>query len=123
MIVWHSGVITEKDLIKANKDLYSHKYDEGLQFQLLDLSEVVEFDVSHEAMRRLADMDRNAKKEKIQFACVVAPTADIVAKSTLWEIISREDDFENKIVHNIEEAILWFESKRIYMNLCKDGLL
>jgi hypothetical protein len=117
VIVWHREVITDDDLFKANKELYSHIYDEGFQFQLLDLSEVVEFDVSDEAMRYLADMDRKFKKDTKQFACVVAPTSHTIAKSTLWKILSTEDDFENKVVNNIDDAIEWFKLKGININL------
>lgn len=117
VIVWHREIIDNNDLIKANKEIYSHIYDQGFQFQLLDLSEVVEFDVSNETMRYLADMDRKFKKDKKQFACVVTPNSHTIAKSTLWKILSSEDDFENKIVDDIDDAIAWFKSKDININL------
>lgn len=117
VIIWHRGIITGNDLIQSNKDIYSHKYDEGLEFQLADLTEVEKFDVSSEYMRKLAKMDLSAKKDKKQFACVVAPTDLLFGMARSWNIQSEKDDFENNVVRSMGEAIAWFKSKGIYISL------
>lgn len=117
VIAWHQGVINSNDLIQANKKIYSHKYDEGLEFQLIDVTKVEEFNVSPEDMRILAEMDRNEIKHKKQFACVVAPSDSLFGMARMWNIQSEENNFENNVVRSMEEAITWFKSKDIKISV------
>lgn len=121
VIIWHSGVITGNDLIQANKEIYSHKYDDVFEFQLADLSNVEEFDVSMEDMRILAKMDYEIKIDTKQFACAVAPSDLLFGMSRSWNIQSEKDDFENNVVRRMDEAIAWFKSKGIYIKVEKSS--
>lgn len=117
VIVWHSGVISAKELFQTNTEIYSHNYLEGLQFQLIELSEVIEFNVSSEDMNRLADMDINMEKDRKQFACVVAPSDLLFGLARIWNTQSEDSDFETNVVHSMDEAISWFESKDIHIKI------
>jgi len=119
VIVWHSGIVTGDDLISANRRVYSHKYDEGLLFQLLDFSDVEELKLSSHEIRRLADMDKNRVKETEQFACVVAPTDTLFGFSRQWNIQAGNDALHTHVVRSMDEAITWFASKGITVTLEK----
>ena len=113
VIVWHSGVITDEMLLIANKELYAHEYKEGLQFQLLELTDVQEFNVSSVTMAQLAEMDRKINKGKKVFACVVAPDDLMFGLSRMWDIQAGGDDLDTMVVRTINDAIAWFASKGI----------
>ena len=117
VIMWHSANITGSEVLQANSDVYSHKYDRGLEFQLIDLSEVSEFHASSSDMMMLAKMDRDVKKDKKQFACVVTPSDLLFGISRQWSIQSEGDDFETNVVRSIHESIIWLESKGISVSI------
>ncbi|MFC1542492.1 hypothetical protein ACFL4M_01210 [Pseudomonadota bacterium] len=119
VIIWHSGVVTGEDLILANKDVYSYKYDEGLLFQLADLSDVEDFDVSSNDMATLAAMDKQFIKGIKQFGCTVAPTDVLFGFSRQWNMQAEKDVFHTNVVRSMDEAITWFASKGITVTLEK----
>ena len=121
VIFWSSGVITGKEMLQSNKEAYSHQYDEALEFQLADVSDVDEFDISMEDMTALAKMDNEMKKDKKQFACVVAPSDILFGMFRSWNIQSNKNDFENNVVRSMDEAIAWFKSKGIYIKIEKSN--
>ena len=117
VIIWHSGVVTGEDLILANKNVYSYKYDEGLLFQLADLSDVEDFDVSSNDMATLAAMDKQFIKGIKQFGCTVAPTDVLFGASRQWSAQAQRDGFDSHVVRSMDEAIAWFKSKGITVTL------
>jgi len=119
VIVWHSGVVAGADLIAANMEVFSHKYDDGLLFQLLDFSNADELRVLPGEIRTLAEMDRGRVKDTGQFACVVAPTSTLFGFSRQWSIQAEEDGFQTHVARSMDEAIAWFESKGISVTFDK----
>ena len=115
VIIWHSGVIDGKELIQTNKDIYAHHFEDGLLFQLAELSGVDKFNVSGKDMQQLALMDSLHKKEisNTQYACVVAPDETLFAKSRQWNLQSDADDFQTNVVRSMDEAVAWYKSKGI----------
>ncbi len=113
VIVWHSGEVTGKEMVTANEEIYAHSYEEGLHFQLLDLTDVTEFNAVTGDMNKLAEMDRNAEKRVKQYACVVAPTAYMFELARLWDLQSYEGFFETNVVRSQEEALSWFAERGI----------
>ncbi|NWF36919.1 hypothetical protein [Mariprofundus sp. KV] len=121
VIVWHSGIVTGDEFFSANGQVYSHKYDEGLLFQLLEFSNVEEVKLSSHEIKSLANMDKNRVKETEQFACVVAPTDTLYGFSRQWNIQAENDAFHTNVVRSMDEAITWFASKGITVTLEKQA--
>jgi len=116
VIITHKGSISGNEFFQANHDIYSHQYHDELQFQLIDLTDVDEVNVTAEDVAELAEMDRKVTKAKKRFACVIAPTDYLFAMSRAWNMQSESDYFENNVVHNMDDAIAWFKSKGIKIN-------
>jgi len=119
VILWHSGVITGQEVIETNDAIYKHQYEGRLLFQLADLSDVEEFNVSSNDMKHIADMDRLYKEaiHNIQYCCVVAPSDALYARSRQWNIQAQEDDFHANVVRSMDKAIAWFKSKGITVSI------
>ena len=113
VILWHSGVVTGEELIAVNQAIYQHVFNDGLSFQLMDLSEVETFAVTQEHMRILAQMDKSHINTQKQYACVVAATDLLFAMSRSWNQQSESDNFETNVVRTMAEALAWFAQKGI----------
>ena len=124
VILRHSGIITDEELIQAENDIYDHEYPEQLQFQIIDLAEVEAFQASDETMRYLGQKDHaQSKIRNHQFVVVIAPM-HCRTKTMIWEVWaqdkdSREPTIFTEIVNTTEEAIKWLEGNRVNVSFNK----
>jgi len=117
VILWHEDIVTGEQLIAVNKEIYSHEFQEDFQFQLLVLTDVTEFNVSSRDMKTLADMDTKAERDCKQYACVVARDDFLFGMSRMWNIQADEENFESRVVREIDEALSWLNSKGIEVKI------
>jgi len=113
VIAYHSGVIDGSEVLQVNREIISHENSSHFQFQIMDLMEVVKFDVSAEDMQSLAKMDRMMEKECQQYACVVAPTDFEFGMTRIWNTLAEGEFFESVVVRSREEAVTWLQSKGV----------
>ena len=112
VVVRHTGVITDDELIQAERELYAYVYREQLQFQIIDLADVEVSQASGETMRFLGQTDYAlAKSLDRQHIVVVAPTHGR-SQSIIWEAWVQDADAHDpailmEIVNTIDEAIRW----------------
>ena len=124
VVLKHIGVITDEELIQVEHDIYDHEYPEKLQFQIVDLVEVEDFQGSDETMRLLGQKDRAlAKTLKQQHIVVISPDK-YKSKGIIWQKWAQDMDASNpsiltKIVDTIEEAITWLEDSRVDISAYK----
>ena len=112
VVVRHTGVITDDELIQAERELYAYVYREQLQFQIIDLADVEVSQAPGETMRFLGQTDYAlAKSLDRQHIVVVAPTHGR-SQSIIWEAWVQDADAHDpailmEIVNTIDEAIRW----------------
>ena len=112
VVVRHTGVITDDELLQAERDIYDYVYREQLQFQIIDLADVEVSQASGETMRFLGQTDYAlAKSLDRQHIVVVAPTHGR-SQSIIWEAWVQVADAHDpailmEIVNTIDEAIRW----------------
>ena len=112
VVVRHTGVITDDELLQAERDIYDYVYREQLQFQIIDLADVEVSQASGETMRFLGQTDYAlAKSLDRQHIVVVAPTHGR-SQSIIWEVWVQDADAHDpailmEIVNTIDEAIRW----------------
>ncbi len=117
VIVRHSGIVIDEDVIEVERSIYGHRYPEPLQFQIVDLSGVKEFRVSVETMREVGRIDREkAKSLNRQCVAVVTPSQGR-AMTIIWQAWA-SDGFESpslltKNANTIEEAEHWLSDQGI----------
>ncbi|PQO29104.1 hypothetical protein C5Y96_15220 [Blastopirellula marina] len=118
VLMAHSGVVTDEDLLESDVELYSHEYPEGLQFQLVDLTDVRDFQASHKTMRYLGEKDREfSQTHGRQLIVVIAPTHGR-ANTIVWEVWAQDTSTNDpalltKIVDRRDEAIQWLKDNGI----------
>jgi len=117
VILWHEDIVTGEQLIAVNKEIYSHEFQEDFQFQLLVLTDVTEFNVSSRDMKTLADMDTKAERDCKQYAYVVARDDFLFGMSRMWNIQADEENFESRVVREMDEALSWLNSKGIEVKI------
>lgn len=113
VIVYLSRVVSGNDLIELNQKIISHENSSHFQFQIIDLTEVVEFDVSAEDMQSLAKMDQLMEKDCKQYACVVAPTDFQFEMTRIWNTLAEGKLLESAVWRSREEAVSWLQSKGV----------
>ena len=119
-IAWLEGVITGEDLVQVNKTVYTHEYSGEHTFHLIVMSEDVEFGTSMSLLEGLADIDRRESQTRELFCCVVAPTDFTFGMTRAWGAYSDDDNFHNRAVRSLEEAIVWLESNGIDASILKN---
>ena len=115
VVLRHTGLITDKELIHAENEIYSHDYPEMLHFQIVDLSDVTDFRVSQDTMRYLGQKDNAmAKILTRQHIVVVAPKNSRI-KTIIWQSWAQEEKTDEpniltEIVDSIIEAKRWLKN-------------
>lgn len=118
VVIRHTGIITDEELIQAEREIYSHLRLEQLQFQIVDLTEVRDFKASADTMRHLGQTDyTKAHSLNRQHVAVIAPSQGR-AMSSIWEAWAKDKDIDDpailtKIVNTTEEAKKWLEENGI----------
>ena len=113
-----ADVVTDEDVLASDEELYGHDYAEGLQFQLVDLTEVRDFQASHQTMRYLGEKDREfSQSHGRQLIVVIAPTQGR-ANSIVWEVWAQDTSNDDpalltKIVDNRDDAVAWLKQHGI----------
>jgi hypothetical protein len=123
VVLRHSGIITDEELLQAEHDIYDHAYPEQLQFQIVDLVEVEDFPASDETMRLLGQKDHAlAKTLNRQHIVVIAPNI-YRNKGIIWEKWAQGTNTHNpailtRVVKTAEEAIQWLEGHGVDASSC-----
>lgn len=113
-----ADVVTDEDLLESDRELYEHAYPAGLQFQLVDLTHVRDFQASHKTMRFLGEKDREfSQTHGRQWIAVIAPTHGR-SNTIVWEVWAQDTSTADpalltKIVDNREEALAWLKANGI----------
>jgi len=112
VVVRHTVVIADDELIQAEREIYSYVYPQRLRFQIIDLTEVEVFQASGETMRFLGQTDYALTKSLDRQHIVVVAPAHGRSQSIIWEAWAQDADTNDpailtEIVNTIDEAIRW----------------
>lgn len=123
----HHGVVTDDELLSSDHDIYAHVYPEGMQFQLVDLDEVTDFQGSMDTLRYLGEKDRELaqKAGHRRYIVVIAPSQGR-RQSILWQVWAQDTNTDDpviltKIVHSIEEAREWLHENDVDASSVRRG--
>ncbi|PCJ55056.1 MAG: hypothetical protein COA79_21200 [Planctomycetota bacterium] len=113
VILWHEGVIVDADLINCQKELMSHEFEEEFQFQLIEGTNIEEFNVSANTMQGLGSSDSEIKNVNKQYAVAVAPNDLIFGMGRIWQAFAEDELFISCLVKTFDEAISWLKENGI----------
>lgn len=104
----YSGSLTGREIIESNNRIYGDERFDDLRHQLVDLSDVDDFNVSDIDMKHMAHLDKAAARSnsKIKLA-LVAPTGPASEVAEAYGNYSRDSIWETVIFETRDEAIAW----------------
>ena len=106
----YSGIIGGKELIKSNMDTFGDSRFDDMYYQIVDLTQVTDFDVSLHEMRQLAALDKAASLSNphVKIA-VITDNESIQALSMFYDDENDDSPWKTKIFHNINSARSWIK--------------
>lgn len=121
VVLTFADIVGDEDLLQSDDELYAHEYPAGLHFQLVDLSNVRDFQASHKTMRYLGEKDREfSQAHGRQLIVVIAPTQGR-ANTIVWEVWAQDTSASDpalltKIVDTHDEALDWLKANGIELS-------
>ncbi len=109
-VVWkYSGRLTGSDLLTSNLQIFGDERFDELRYQIVDLSDVEEIDVSEAVMRKVAHLDMAAARTNPRVKVAVISTSDAAAQ--LNEFYQKYTDgkspWKNRDFSSFEQAEAW----------------
>ncbi len=111
-ICWkYAGVVTGKELIRSNLDIYGDARFDNMRYQIVDLTDVEGIKVSAEDMKRIAAYDEAASLSNPYVkVAVVATSESAKALSIFYDNESSESPWETMLFDTVNEARFWINS-------------
>ena len=100
-----SGIITGKEIIEANKKIYTREYLLRLKYKIIDRSTCTDYRVTPEEMSVIANQDIEASKINRNITIVlVSPTDLQYGMTRMWQVLSEDTGFKSEIFKDRESA-------------------
>ena len=111
ILVKGKGVISAKEIIEINNDLYrSPENILKIKYQLWDLTNVSEILVSSEDINAFAKQDAAAARVNPKMIIAIVASSDLIfGLSRMWEAYSYNSPFQSMVFRNIEDAEKWID--------------
>ena len=106
-----SGLVTGRDIIEANQEIYRPDSLKKQKYQIFDFSTVDRFDVTSADIRRCAEQDKAAStiNPHIAIAIIVAKDAEY-GMARMWEAHVADSGCRTMIFRDRETAEDWIKS-------------
>jgi hypothetical protein len=103
------GRMTGEELISAKTEVYSHAYETGPRFLVLDYTAVDEVQVDRSDVERTVTQDRAVARSMLPdlAAAAVAPEANTYGVARMWEAQMRPTGWQTTVVRSRAEALGW----------------
>ncbi len=107
------GAVTGSEIIEANDIIYeSPDKIKNIIYQICDLTNVSDFDISTSELEALSSQDKKASKiNPKMFIAVVGEKDVIFGLARMWEAFSYSSPFETKVFRKMEDAQQWIREK------------
>lgn len=100
-----SGIVTGKEIIAANKKIYTAEHLSGLKYKIIDRTACTDYLVTTEEMQDIADQDLQASKTNNKITIVlVSPTPLQYGMTRMWQLLSDETQWKSEIFKTRKDA-------------------
>jgi len=108
-VIWtFSGSLTGKDAIQANLDIYGDPRFDDLRYQIVDISEVEQFNIASEDLDAAASLDDAATISNNRLiVAIVAANMEAVKVAKLYEAAMETCAWKVKIFGSLQDAQEW----------------
>lgn len=105
-----SGIVSGEEIIEAHKEIYSKENVTRQKYQIIDRSDCEEYLVSHEEVKKIAELDKAASKSNPNIIIAIIASSDLqFGMSRMWQAYIEESNFVTKIFHDRKSADEWIE--------------
>lgn len=108
-VIWtYWGVVSGEDILRSNQEIYGDERFDRMTFQIVDLTRVERFDVSHDDMLVMAANDRAAALTNPRVKVAVVTTSEVTRQlSLVYELENRSSSWEQRTFATVAEARAW----------------
>jgi hypothetical protein len=107
-----SGIITGKEIIEANKKIYTPENLLRLKYKIVDRTTCTEYQVTSEEVQIIAEQDKEAAKINSNIIiALVSPTDLQYGVSRMWESFVDEIGFQTGVFRDRMSADAWLKEK------------
>jgi hypothetical protein len=108
-VIWtFHGILTGQDGVKANLDIYGDPRFDDLQYGIVDLSKVKQFDLTGEDVEAAAALDEAATITNPRLIlAIVAHESEAVKFAELYKSAMSESSWKVEIFQSMEDAEEW----------------
>jgi hypothetical protein len=100
------------EVYEANREVYLHRYEEGLQFAIVDFSRVERLELPLADLLRIADHDRQyLLRNPPYLLAVIAPQAHVFGLARTFERYMEGSTLRSTVVKTREEAVAWLNGE------------
>lgn len=100
-----SGVVTGKEIIEANRKIYTRENLLRLKYKIIDRSTCTDYRVTPEEIRLIADQDIEASKINKNIVIVLVSSTPLQYGMTrMWQVHAEDIGFQSKIFKDRESA-------------------
>ncbi len=109
-----SGHCNNAEVMDARDAAYEHRYEEGLQYMIVDFTRVEYLDLALADLLRLADHDRQyLLRNPSHVLAIVAPQAPVLRLLRMYEHYMEGSPLLMQITSTHAEAISWLRSEML----------
>jgi len=108
-IVWKfSGIVTSKEAVDSNMDIYGDARFDDLLYQIADFSQATEVNFTEHDMKKIAFLDQAASRSNPRIkVALVAPAPETRRLLDVYATYASKTPWETSIFDSIEEARQW----------------
>lgn len=109
-VYWrYYGVLSGNELLQSNFDIFGDERFDDLRYQIVDLTDVEEVEVTEKHMRKVAHLDMAASRSNPRVKVAVVAQTDAAAKlSDLYEKFCEDKSpWITKLFRNLVDAEAW----------------
>ena len=107
-----SGVVTGAEIKEARQEIYRDEVLQKLRYQIVDRTDITEFDVSNEDIRSMAEKDKTIAKDHPDIVVAIVSASDLqYGISRMYQAHAGESAFVTEIFRDRESADKWIESQ------------
>lgn len=103
-----TGTVHGREIIDAHKEIYSEENLKRQLYQIIDRSLCLEYDVSTEEIKKIAELDNTAALINPHIIiAIVAPDDLQYGMSRIWQAYTDESGFKTRVFRDRKSADLW----------------
>jgi hypothetical protein len=100
-----SGIVTGKEIIEANKKIYTKEQLLRLRYKIIDRSTCTEYRVSTDEMKIIANQDVEASKINNNITILLVSSTSVQYGMTrMWQVLSEDTGFKSVIFRDRESV-------------------